>query len=418
MRVLFVSIAFPPKNDPECLQTGKYFYYLAKKDLTIDVLTSADPTLFMGTDKFLQKYDQGWNNKYELNIPENKYSNYLFRKILPFGIDYPDSKFLFYRQWKKAVNKINDKPDIIYSRSYPLSSAIMAYHLTGYYRVPWIMHLSDPWLLSPIHRYNKWQLKYHQKWERKCFEAADKICMTSRKTIELYRNYYPEYKRKFKYFPNVYDPNDIKDNPIVFGRKLRFVYTGGLTKERSVKWFIPVFEDLLKENPNISDDIEFIFAGDMDKENRILFQEYAFPFVKHVGIVSYQQALELQSSAQILINIDNPVKNHKEAVFFPSKLLDYFKAQRRIICLTTSGSTSYEVLKEYPSDICENDDSSSLKRFIKQAISEFKKNNIRYFVVNQIPEKYSASKNAKYLFELLQEVIDGDLNSPGSIKHY
>ena len=26
--VLFVSIAFPPKNDPECLQTAKYFKYL------------------------------------------------------------------------------------------------------------------------------------------------------------------------------------------------------------------------------------------------------------------------------------------------------------------------------------------------------------------------------------------------------
>ncbi len=45
-KILFVSLAFPPKADPEGLQTAKYFHYLQKhKDLQIDVVTSAIPTL-------------------------------------------------------------------------------------------------------------------------------------------------------------------------------------------------------------------------------------------------------------------------------------------------------------------------------------------------------------------------------------
>jgi len=403
MRILLCSIAFPPKSDPECLQTGKYFYFLSKiKDLKIDVLTSSIPTLFMQKDDSLIKYDNGWDEKVEINIPENKYINYILRKLLPYGVDFPDSKFLFYWQWRKTVKKIKNKPDIIYSRSYPLSSTIMAYKLKKYYNVPWILHLSDPWLLSPIHYYNKWQLKWHQKWEKRCFESANKICLTSLNTIDLYVDQYPEFKNKFEYFPNVYDPEDIKDNPLSFDNKLRFVYTGGLTNKRSVSWFIPIFEKLSNNYPGIEDKIEFIFAGSMDTANRKLFEKYQFSFVKHVGILNYKQALALQNSSHILINIDNPVNDSKKAVFFPSKLLDYFLSKRRILSLSTLGSTTHQVLKYYSSDVCDNHSQTTITKFIEKALYEWQSKNQDYFFVDRLPVQYSAKKNAERLAILIK----------------
>ena len=71
--ILFVSVAFPPKSDPECLQTAKYFHHLQKhKDLKIDVVTSAIPTLYMPYDKHLEVYAEGLNQLVSVKLRENR----------------------------------------------------------------------------------------------------------------------------------------------------------------------------------------------------------------------------------------------------------------------------------------------------------------------------------------------------------
>ena len=153
MSLLFVSIAFPPKFDSEGLQVAKYFKYLSKEcnenNLPIDVVTSAIPTLFMPEDASLKAADTGYRQKIEIVIRENKYRNFLLRKIAPQLVDRPDSKFNFFQQWEKVVSELKEKPSVIYSRSFPTSSAVMAMKLKEFYKVPWVMHLSDP--LSLIH---------------------------------------------------------------------------------------------------------------------------------------------------------------------------------------------------------------------------------------------------------------------------
>ena len=72
MNILFVSIAFPPKNDPECIQSGRFFKYLSReKDFDIDVVTSKDPTLFMPVDDSLKPLDRGYRQKIAIPIFEN-----------------------------------------------------------------------------------------------------------------------------------------------------------------------------------------------------------------------------------------------------------------------------------------------------------------------------------------------------------
>src|SRR5690348_15468138 len=138
MNILFISIAFPPKNNPECLQAGKYFKYLSRiEGNNIEVLTSAIPTLFMPYDHSLERNIPAGTRSVQIKIPENKYLNFLIRKINPALLQLPDSKFLFHYQWKKAIKKLHGLPDVIYSRSFPLSSTIMALKLVKYYRVPW-----------------------------------------------------------------------------------------------------------------------------------------------------------------------------------------------------------------------------------------------------------------------------------------
>jgi hypothetical protein len=359
----------------------------------------------MPYDPNLKKYDVGWKNKIELFIPENKYLNHIFRRLFPYGIDYPDSKFSFHWQWKKAVSLIKKTPDIIYSRSYPLSSAIMAYKLTKYYNVPWIMHLSDPWLLSPLHKLSGHIQRWHAKWEKKCFYKADKICMTSKQAIKLYRDHYPELKHKFVFYPNVFDSERMfKITKPVANKVLKITYTGGLTQSRNIAPLLPVFEDLLNTIPDIDHKIKFIFAGPIDSFNRNLFRKHKYSFIEYIGIVSYKEALILQQTSDILLLVDNKFKNHKEAIYFPSKLLDYIYMEKRILAITNLESTTHEILNLYRSDVFPHNDGEGISQKIKEYVSQHLNRNTNYFKSIPPDKLYSAAYNSERLIDLMKNI--------------
>ena len=203
--VLFVSIAFPPKSDSEGLQVAKYLKYLSKdQDLCIDVITSRDKTLFMSIDENLRKYSSGCRQIIKIPFFENKYLNFIQRKINLSKLNYPDSKHRFHKNWEKAINQISNKPDVIYSRSFPLSSAIMALNIQRELQVPWVLHLSDPWTMNPIHKLGDAK-EWNENMERKCFQNATVISFTSKATVDNYSIKYPEYSSKMIISSNVFE---------------------------------------------------------------------------------------------------------------------------------------------------------------------------------------------------------------------
>jgi hypothetical protein len=403
--LLFVSISFPPKNDPECLQTAKYFKYLSKDSAwSISVVTSSLPTLFMPYNKDLERYNSGYNQLIKLPIIETKLSNFALRKIMPYGIDYPDSKYTFHLQKRHVINNLKEKPDIIYSRSNPLSSTLLAYKLKQSYNVPWVMHLSDPWVGSPVHTYKGRHLRFHQQWQDKCFKEAVAICVTSKRTLDFYVDRYPHYSSKFELFPNVYDPDDMINVPLDFNGKLRVIYTGGLAGKRSAQNFILACRQLLQQFPSLENKLEVVFAGPLDIENKLIFERTNLKIINHIGVLSYRKSLELIASAHILLTIDLPIEDPKMAMFFPSKILDYFLAKRRIVALTTPSSSTSDILSKLSATVIPHDDVEEIKKFLIQAIDFFNNRDAAFFSLSHIPEEFSASINGNRLSKLLLSI--------------
>lgn len=403
LNVLFVSIAFPPKSDSEGLQVAKYFKYLSRdKSLNIDVVTSHDNTLFMPIDENLYQYTKGYRQIIKVPFFENKYINFLMRKVSSSSLNYPDSKFRFYKKWKSVINQLKNKPNVIYSRSFPISSTIMAYHLQKELQVPWVLHLSDPWTVNPIH-----QLREAKEWnetmEKKCFEHATILSFTSIKTIELYSKKYPEYSSKMMFFPNVYDLEDKQKQGYNLKDKIKMVYTGGLVENRSPKYFFKAIEELNSKHPEIISDFEFIFAGALDRKNRALFEE-KIPSVKHIGLLSFNKALKLQKEADILLVIDTPFNNPNDAIFFPSKLLDYMLIQRRIVALTDKNSTTWDVVHKKLGDCCEHTDIENIIQFLIKTWESWKNKDREYFYHQELDISFSAERNAKQLSNLFHKL--------------
>jgi len=405
LSVLFVSIAFPPKSDSEGLQVAKYFKYLVRdKTLNIDIVTSQDKTLFMPVDENLKKYAVGYRQIIKVPFFENKYFNFLMRKINPSSLNYPDSKFGFYKKWQSVIKQLKNRPDIIYSRSFPISSTMMALNLQKEYEVPWILHLSDPWTVSPIHTLGDAK-EWNEKMERECFENATFLSFTSEKTIELYSRKYPEYSSKMIFSPNVFDLEDKKEREYEVNEKIKVVYTGGLVEDRSPKYLFKAILELSKQHPEVIADYEFIFAGALDRKNRALFEQN-IPSVKHIGLLSFNEALDLQEEADLLLVIDTPFKNPSNAIFFPSKLLDYMLMQRRIIALTDKDSTTWDIVDKRLGDCFEHEDIENIMQSLIRTWKAWKDKDKEYFYNKKLNMDFSAEKNAKNLSNLFKKAMN------------
>jgi len=392
-RILLISIAFPPKNDPESLQAIKYIKYLAKNN-SVDVVTSKSPTLWMPYDEKLLSFIKDVKQMLVIPIFEPKYASIFINKLLRRFM-WPDTRMTFWIQYKKVIKELNEKPEIIYSRAFPLSSIFMAKKLKEHYNIPWVLHLSDPWVESPLFNYNK--SKYHQKKEQSCFKSADIISFTSLSTIDIYKKKYPEFTHKYKYFQNVYDDEDIQiENKKQDNNKTKLVYTGSLNGSRSLKLLIDSILIATKKKLNILENIEIVIAGSLDSYNKKMIEKYPEIF-NYVGFLSIIEVKELQRSADILLAVDFNFKSSNEAIFFPSKLLDYFVTKKPILAITIEGSTTDQILTKHNHFCVYHDKPNQLVELL------FDLDKIKSKTY-QIPLEYSAKTNVKRLIDLFEKL--------------
>jgi hypothetical protein len=403
--LLFVSVAFPPKNDPECLQTARYFRYLVQdKEFEVDVVTSNIPTLYMPEDKTLQTYNSGYRQLIELPLWESRLVSFMIRKFGGGNAFFPDSKMTFHWQWQKVIRRLKKKPDVIYSRSNPMSSAFMAMKLKKHYNVPWVMHMSDPWAISPLDLIPAG--KAGQSWlqkEAELLQATDAVTFTSRQTLELYASHYPTLRQKFRVLPNVYDPGDIRE-PVSSNSstKLRIIYTGGLAGNRNVLFLDQVFKIIQARDPQLLDKFEFVFAGALDRINRNYFS-HSPAYMQHLGLISHGDVRKLCESAHLLLVVDNPT-TQGNAIFFPSKLLDYFLVRKMIWAVTPESSATREILKDYNHRAFQHHEIERMASFLIESVTEVERAGFTSFVASHIPKAYDARENAKRLKDILLSV--------------
>lgn len=410
--ILFVSVAFPPKSDAEGLQVAKYFHYLQQhKDLEIEVVTSAVPTLYMPYDADLLPYSVGVGNLISVKLFENRYINYLLNRL---GLDqyvFPDYKWSFHAKSDWVIKNLRKRPQLIYSRSDPKSSSLLAYKLKKHFAVPWVMHLSDLWADCPLTKRSKRVSERHHLWEKRCMEAADLVTVTSVPTLDFYKNKYPDYAGKFRFYPNVYELTADSFQPDssqnIQENRFRIVFTGAMAAARSPEYILEPLQQWYQDDPTIEHRIEFMLAGEADARNREVLRKYELPFVKWLGKVPYNEALKLQRSAHYLVLIDNPIIDPTLSVFFPSKLLDYMLAQKRILAITTEGSATDLVMSDTKGDVCRHTDLASLRSVLSKALYAFECKQTDYLFTAQPPEKYSAKYNADRLYQDIINLLNG-----------
>jgi hypothetical protein len=406
--VLFVSIAFPPKSDPEALQAARYFKYLVRQpNFSVDVVTSKNPTLWMPTDPVLSAYAAGTRQHVDVPIFEPRLASVALLKLFPTFVMLPDLRQSFHWQWGSVTRALRRRPDVIYSRSFPLSSAIMGYKLARFYDRPWVMHLSDPWTESAILNFRGISLAYNQRMQMECFERAAAITLASSRMVDMYQALYPRFAPKFHLMPNVYDPDDVHPPvPRPPGGSLRLVYTGSLQGGRSVRHLFAVLDWCRHHDPRGLAGLSVELAGSVDSAERELLDSGRFPFVRHLGALSLAEAQRLQREADLLLVLDSPLRP-EDSVFFPSKLLDYLVTGRPIFAITGHGSMTREIVNGSRGDCFDHGEVEMAGRWLLARVAEHRDGKPPACGDGSpatSDERFSAAANARRLAALMREL--------------
>ena len=336
LRLLFVSVEAPPSFNAEAFQVGKVLRaLLTDSDLVVD-LAIADP--------LPERFSQGAGGQV-ITVPcrLRRWQRMLIRLMAPWIARRPDWWFLFAWRWRQVVRQLEHPPQLIYSRSFPLSSTLAAYRLAGHFGVPWFLHLSDPWCESSLSN-EMMCTSWHRYWERRCLPAAHRISFTSPTTLARYQERYPELRQRMVLDPNSYDAKDL--NPAAWqpDGRFRLVQTGSFTLGRSPDALFEALLALPSDHPLLQD-LELLHAGPIDDHTRRLFRQ-AGPWLRDLGEVSQNAALELQRQADLLLVVDYHFRSARDAQFLPSKLSDYLAIRRPVLAITDVESATWQFVRQ------------------------------------------------------------------------
>jgi len=403
--ILLVSISAPPKNAPESIQVGRYLRHLVDEYHVTLVTTPVDDGWRRHDSSLVPDYNVAQTILVDFCF--RKYILKVLRRINSRLMQMPDGDFWFSYMYRQIVNKLEKRPSLIYSRSTPYSSAVLAYKLKEIYRVPWVLHLSDPWGDNPFHKYGKNIYKYQQQIEEVCFKSADKIALTTDKLIDYYSEKYPEYTDKLFLSNNVYDDAAIINNTAIqLNAPLTFVCTGSFYGNRTPLPLLIALDHLKERNPKILNKIQFMFAGNIDDKNKESIAFYAFNNVSFVGNVSYAEAVKMQDTAHVLISIDADQPGEIYKVFLPSKIMDYMSRRRRILALTPKGSMTERLLNEGYGTSFTYSETEAIAHHIEHLVEEFEKTNYQYFETPTPLYEYGAKYNVNRLITLFDSLIN------------
>jgi hypothetical protein len=114
--------------------------------------------------------------------------------------------------------------------------------------------------------------------------------------------------------------------------------------------------------------------------------------------------IDLQHESHILVNVDTDIADEQHAVFFPSKILEYIAANRRILNIGNRHSVSYELVQDKFGDCVEFGSAENLKTLLFQYWNKYKHEDAEFFTSKNTGEQYAAHINAKKLFDEMKSL--------------
>ena len=405
MNILMISPSAPPKNSPESIQVGRYLYELDKKHRVRFVTTPVESGWVKEDSALLS--DLTNTDILILKLPFHKMVTRILASRYLRRFSMPDKDFWLKSKENWLTKQLHHQPDLIYSRSLPVSSATLAFELKKNLSLPWVMHLSDPWSDNP-YLTSEVLIKNLSDLEIKYFEAADAITVTTDGMAEFYRSKYHDFAEKISVSHNVM-PDVLSElsNRNYCRKTLSLLYSGALYGQRRPTTILRALDILRKLDLSIFSHLEVKFLGNMTEEIRKEINDFNFPNVKILGWRNYSETLELQSTADIMVSFEPDGDHPIFKTFLPSKMLDYIASRKPVLAITPEDSESWKLCVRGYGWAIRPSDHKGLASLLSRLTEKFMLGDRSLLSINMLPpEDYAAPYCADKLSKLMDKLVN------------
>lgn len=238
--------------------------------------------------------------------------------------------------------------DVIYSRSQPGASHILAWRLKRHLQIPWIAQFSDPWANNPYHlSHTRLRRAFDSSFETRVIQEANLLIFPTSEIQAMYVDAYPgiSVKEKSVVLPHHYIPELYKPRPEPVSKKIiDFTYFGDFYGQRSPEPFIAALHVLAKDRPSVLAKMQVCFVGNVEPKFQSTID--MAPILIRQDKMSYFRSLDAMAQSEVLVLVDAPVNGGLNP-FLPSKLIDYFGAGRPVLGITNLYGTAANLLRQH-----------------------------------------------------------------------
>ena len=324
-----------PVIRPQSILLDKLLRYYPDQGIEVDLLTINQTSKYQGVS--VTNYD-----------PPGTIKNAILQRLfVPNTWNY--TGFAHSSAIKKGGEIINKKGiQLIMTFANPYYVNIIGALLKIKTGIPLVIHYSDPYVYNPFKNYSKRQENEFLDTEKKVFDVADSVVFVNEQLSDyVFNNNNIERTNFKKVIPHSYDPElysgsgyDKERNDVVFR------HIGSFYGHRTPETFLKALSHLREIKSNAYDKMRVEFVGANLLGNHFAVESIIVKYglqdkVKCLPIVSYAESLMMMGNADVLVSIDGGCP---QQIFLPSKLIDYLGARRPILCLTSKGSPSAEIV--------------------------------------------------------------------------
>lgn len=252
--------------------------------------------------------------------------------------------------WSLAEVRSSDV-GLIYTSSPPHSAHLLGLMLKGATGLPWVAEFRDTWTYDPVDAFlseGGSRFRVEEMMERRVGIAADRVVGVTDRACDFLGSLAG--LGKVRCVPNGFG---VDVQPGVAGSDsggpLRIVHVGSFSASHPLR----TPDVLVKAVAAFDQDAELTLVGPLTSDEERRVDDLSGKRVRMTGMVSREEALQLQGEGDVLALVDH-VRAHP-STNVPSKCYDYLASGKPILALTPEGSTR-DLLREVGGGVCVDPD--------------------------------------------------------------
>lgn len=252
-------------------------------------------------------------------------------------VAFPDSAsdWIPWALWK-GINLVRRTHyNVLFAFTPPLPAYIVGYCLNRVSGIPWVVHLGDPWSFNPAHEhYPLWRKALNRWVEQRLLHTVSQVIVHTQETANGYLKIFPFLQQdKLVVTGKGVDLEEYRltsPEPL-HTSQFRIVYTGIFYPSiQQPLVFFDALGEFVKTHPNV----HVVIVGNVQQQYFDYVQQRGLQtIVEFLGHQPHHRVVALQKGATILLAF-GAAKGYQ----LPSKLIEYFAAQRPILVISPDTS--------------------------------------------------------------------------------